>query len=151
MATVGRPKHPFDWDTLDSLLGLEAPLSYCAEILLKKKGSIISATTIQKMEKMIQRNIERRFEMNFVSYRAKKADPINYSLRKKQTDLALSGNATMLIWLGKQRLGQSDQVQTKVDEKSTRTVKYVAMKATGEEVEVKPIVLAEDFKFDQEL
>ena len=30
-------------------------------------------------------------------------------LRKKQVELALGGNATMLIWLGKQLLGQTDK------------------------------------------
>jgi hypothetical protein len=29
-------------------------------------------------------------------------------LRKKQIDVALKGNVTMLIWLGKQMLGQSE-------------------------------------------
>lgn len=31
------------------------------------------------------------------------------SLRRKQMELALSGNVTMLIWLGKQMLGQVDK------------------------------------------
>jgi len=31
------------------------------------------------------------------------------SLRRKQWETALSGNITMLIWLGKQVLGQSDK------------------------------------------
>ena len=31
------------------------------------------------------------------------------SLRRKQYDQAMSGNATMLIWLGKQWLGQTDK------------------------------------------
>jgi hypothetical protein len=31
------------------------------------------------------------------------------SLRAKQVELALDGDVTMLIWLGKQRLGQRDQ------------------------------------------
>ena len=31
------------------------------------------------------------------------------SLRRKQFELALSGNTTMLIWLGKQVLGQADK------------------------------------------
>ena len=35
----------------------------------------------------------------------------NGSLRRKQVQLALKGNATMLIWLGKQHLGQSDKVE----------------------------------------
>lgn len=33
---------------------------------------------------------------------------LNQSLRRAQISLALSGNATMLVWLGKNILGQSD-------------------------------------------
>ena len=33
------------------------------------------------------------------------------SLRRKQTELAQAGNVTMLIWLGKQLLGQKDKVE----------------------------------------
>lgn len=35
-------------------------------------------------------------------------------LRKKQTEIALKGNVTMLIWLGKQMLGQSDKLSQEV-------------------------------------
>ena len=35
----------------------------------------------------------------------------NASLRRKQYEVATGGNATMLIWLGKQFLGQKDQVE----------------------------------------
>jgi AraC-like DNA-binding protein len=37
------------------------------------------------------------------------------SLRRRQFELASSGNATMLIWLGKQRLGQRDAQDTNVN------------------------------------
>lgn len=33
------------------------------------------------------------------------------SLKRRQFKLAMDGNPTMLIWLGKQRLGQKDQQQ----------------------------------------
>ena len=33
---------------------------------------------------------------------------MNVSLRRRQFELAMAGNPTMLIWLGKQRLGQRD-------------------------------------------
>lgn len=36
------------------------------------------------------------------------------SLLKKQYNLALAGNVTMLVWLGKQRLGQSDKQLTEL-------------------------------------
>jgi hypothetical protein len=39
---------------------------------------------------------------------AKGRDDLKQSLRRSQIRLALSGNAVMLIWLGKNILGQSD-------------------------------------------
>jgi len=38
----------------------------------------------------------------------------NASLKRRQYELAIAGNATMLIWLGKQFLGQSDKHQSEV-------------------------------------
>lgn len=35
----------------------------------------------------------------------------NASLRKKQYDVAMNGNVVMLIWLGKQYLGQTEKVE----------------------------------------
>lgn len=42
-------------------------------------------------------------------------------LRRMQWKLAANGNATMLIWLGKQMLGQADQIKTENDN-TTRVV-----------------------------
>lgn len=36
-------------------------------------------------------------------------------LRRKQYELALRGNVTMLIWLGKQDLGQAEKVENKTE------------------------------------
>jgi len=45
---------------------------------------------------------------NFSSEIAKGRAETKQSLRRAQISLALKGNATMLIWLGKNMLGQSD-------------------------------------------
>jgi hypothetical protein len=45
---------------------------------------------------------------NFRDLIAKAKSETNQSLRRAQIKLALGGNATMLIWLGKNMLGQSD-------------------------------------------
>lgn len=37
------------------------------------------------------------------------------SLRRAQYQTALSGNPTMLIWMGKQHLGQTDKTEQKVE------------------------------------
>lgn len=39
---------------------------------------------------------------------------LKLSLRRQQVKLADTGNVTMLIWLGKQLLGQSDKMSTEV-------------------------------------
>jgi hypothetical protein len=45
---------------------------------------------------------------NFKDQLAKGRAEVKISLRRAQIDLALKGNAVMLIWLGKNILGQSD-------------------------------------------
>lgn len=50
--------------------------------------------------------IRRRFAENLSKARSR----LKHTLRKAQIKKALSGNVAMLIWLGKQMLGQSDKV-----------------------------------------
>lgn len=50
--------------------------------------------------------IRRRFAENLAKARSR----LKHTLRKAQIKKALSGNVGMLIWLGKQMLGQSDKV-----------------------------------------
>lgn len=52
--------------------------------------------------------ISRRFSRILAKKRAQR----RIELRLAQTDAAKAGNATMLVWLGKQELGQSDEVVT---------------------------------------
>jgi hypothetical protein len=42
------------------------------------------------------------------------------SLRRKQFEQAMAGNTTMLIWLGKQRLGQTDLRRVEMDDEASR-------------------------------
>lgn len=55
---------------------------------------------------------KREFGMNFSGVFAQKRGKGKIALRRVQMQTALAGNATMLIWLGKQYLDQSDKVQT---------------------------------------
>lgn len=51
------------------------------------------------------------------------------SLKRRQFKLAMDGNATMLIWLGKQRLGQSDRHEYRIgnlDQLSDDELKRIA-------------------------
>src|SRR5438045_3545653 len=38
----------------------------------------------------------------------------NQSLRRKQYEVAMGGNVPMLVWLGKQRLGQKDTLSAEI-------------------------------------
>jgi len=49
---------------------------------------------------------------NFSEYLKKGRDKGKMSLRRMQWEKAQSGNTTMLIWLGKQMLGQRDKIET---------------------------------------
>lgn len=51
---------------------------------------------------------EQTIRYNFSDVIAKGREDLKQSLRMSQIKLALSGNAVMLIWLGKNILGQSD-------------------------------------------
>lgn len=63
--------------------------------------------------------IERRFKESYLKGR----NSGRVRLRKAQMELACSGNATMLIWLGKQELAQVDKVENEVKD-STITVHF---------------------------
>ncbi|AXC09689.1 hypothetical protein ACPOL_0306 [Acidisarcina polymorpha] len=58
------------------------------------------------------KTLERRFMREMEIGRAER----NTSLRRRQVELALAGNVTMLIWLGKQYLGQKDKQEVMTGE-----------------------------------
>ena len=98
----GRPRIELEnisidgWKLLDSLIVWSAHAEYVAEQL----G--ISPDTLD-------RRIKEKFGCGFAEYRVKKKEPMRVNLRKKQYDLAMEGNPTLLIWLGKNELGQTDK------------------------------------------
>ena len=67
------------------------------------------------------------------------------SLRRKQHELAMSGDRVMLIWLGKNRLGQADKVDSTVDDKTTTQTTYDAVWGGNRGGELPP---AEDVVLD---
>lgn len=54
-------------------------------------------------------------EHSFSTIYAQKSQSGKISIRRQQMQLAEKGNASILIWLGKQYLGQSDKQETKVN------------------------------------
>ena len=70
--------------------------------------------TYKEMAEFFGINVE-TLKYNFSDIIAKGKSETKQALRKAQIKLALSGNATMLIWLGKNILEQSENPQATSD------------------------------------
>ena len=65
----------------------------------------------------LERRVKEKYSISCADYIKEKSASGKASLRRHQYKLAESGNATMLIWLGKQYLGQTDKQE--IDHQST--------------------------------
>ncbi len=100
---MGRPRIEIDWKELDKLCGLQCSLE---EIAGWFNCSIDT----------IEARIKETHGMTFPEYFSQKRSGGKISLRRKQYETAMSGNVTMLIWLGKQYLNQKDKIEQEVRE-----------------------------------
>jgi len=88
-----------DWDKVDEYLKAQCSGSGIAEILGIHENTLYDHCKSDK-------------GMEFMAYSAKKKSEGKELLRKKQIEVAMSGDKVMLVWLGKQYLGQSDKTET---------------------------------------
>jgi len=88
---VGRPKIEINEDQLEKL------------------SSILC--TMEEMASFFGCSVD-TLERNFADTIKKGKNKGRMSLRRLQFEKAQSGNTTMLIWLGKQLLGQKDKIET---------------------------------------
>ena len=100
---LGRHKIKIDQTHFESLCALHCTLEEIANFF----GC--SADTIERWAK-------RTYNRNFAEIYAQKREVGRLSLRRKQYEIANKGNVTMLIWLGKQWLHQTEKVETKSNE-----------------------------------
>ncbi len=92
---------------------------------IKGKSHDIAPETVERLAQIgaTQREMANFFGVDIATMERRLADPqyraflnagdanLNISLRRKQVEMALAGDRTMLIWLGKQRLGQADKLE----------------------------------------
>ena len=97
---MGRPKKEIDQKQFENLCGLQ-----CTQEEICGFFDICSDT--------LESWCKRTYEMNFSEVFKEKRGLGKISLRRNQWRLA-EKNATMAIWLGKQYLGQKDQVEASV-------------------------------------
>lgn len=92
------------------------------EILCRYGASCLDcADEFDCSEDTIVRYIKDNYGLNFKDYRKKKQGKVRMQLRQKQIEVALNGNVSMLIWLGKQILDQSDKV-LETEDNGTRLI-----------------------------
>jgi len=91
----GRPKVVIDYVMLDKYCAIQCTGEECAALL-----SIDYDT--------LNRCLKRDHKVGFTDYYAQKSVIGKASLRRTQFKTAEAGNPTMLIWLGKQWLGQRE-------------------------------------------
>lgn len=94
--TGGRPEHIIDWQAFEKLCHMQCTLVEIADFFACD-------------EKTIERRVVKQYGEGFVDTYKKLSAGGRRSLRRWQFDAAAKGNTTMLVWLGKQWLGQIDQ------------------------------------------
>lgn len=95
---AGRPKANIDWDKVGKLLNAQCNAVGIASVL----G--ISTDTLYL-------RCQEDNKMEFTAFSELKKSEGKELLRAKQYQIAMTGDKTMLVWLGKQYLGQSDKTE----------------------------------------
>lgn len=99
MSKMGRPKVEVDWETVDKLCQLQCTAEEMASVLNLSTDTLV-------------RRCKKKFKTTLAEYIAQKRLGGRVSLRRAQWAKALKEtNTTMLIWLGKQYLGQTDKLE----------------------------------------
>jgi hypothetical protein len=103
---VGRPRIELsedDWAKVDRYLQAQCDGSVIARFFGMSPDSL--------RDKIVERYGKSLSISNFSEYQALKRREGIELIRAKQFDILMSGNVTMSIWLGKQLLGQRDQIE----------------------------------------
>lgn len=92
---TGRPRKEVDWDKVDKMCAIHCTGEEQASLLDMSYDTL-------------ERRCREEKGVSFAEYFKQKAADGKMSLRRKQFTTAMDGNTTMLVWLGKNWLGQSD-------------------------------------------
>jgi len=99
--STGRPKAVIDWNQVGKLCEAGA-------------SGVGIAATIGVDEGTLRKRCEADNNCSFSEFSQQKRAKGDELLRSKQFQVAMAGDKTMLIWLGKQRLNQSDKSDTNI-------------------------------------
>lgn len=94
---MGRPKKEIGKDQFEKLCAMFCTLIEVADFF-------------DCSEDTIERWCKRVYKSTFADTYKRKSSRGRMSIRRKQFEVAMQGNTTMLVWLGKQYLGQADKM-----------------------------------------
>ena len=115
-----RKKYEVDYKTLKELCAIHCTGEECAAILGVDYDTL-------------NRALKRDKHGGFTDYFKKYSADGKKSLRRRQVEVALDGSVPMLIWLGKQHLGQADKQEQTVDLKADVKQKSISVEMTPEQ------------------
>lgn len=99
---MARPRKPIDWDDVAKLAALHCTQEEIASFCEVSKDTL-------------ERHCEEATGLSFAAFYAQKKDTGKISIRRKQYEVAMKGNPTLLIWWGKQNLAQSEKQEVKTE------------------------------------
>ena len=91
----GRPRIDINWEEFDKLCSLQCTLDEVAMYFDCSPDTI-------------ERRVQEKYDRTWTEVYDEKRGAGKIAIRRKQFQVALRGNVRMLIWLGKQWLGQRD-------------------------------------------
>lgn len=102
MSTMGRPRIEFDdkeWERINIA---------CQFKMLAEDVAGLADCSVDTLEKRIRE----KHDCTFTEFRSQRMATTKLNLFSKQVSTAMEGNPTMLIWLGKNYLNQTDKQET---------------------------------------
>lgn len=115
---LGRPKVDIKKDEFEKLCAIQCTKQEIADWYRCSEDSI-------------ERFCHREYGASFAVVYAQKKSVGKISLRRRQFQTAEKGNTSMLIWLGKQYLGQSEKQEVAVSRSDDETVKEMEQYFNG--------------------
>jgi hypothetical protein len=102
----GRPKTVIDWELIGRLATI-----HCTETEI--------ASVLDKTIETMARRAPKELGMTLGEYIRGKKEGGRASLRRKQWDMAMKGDRALIIFLGKNYLGQSDRYEQRIEQTVT--------------------------------
>lgn len=108
---LGRPRKEVDWDQVDKMCQIQCTAEEMAHVL-------------GVSEDTLSRRCQETHDITIADYIKQHRSEGKMSLRRWQMEAAKKGNAALLIWLGKQYLGQREDYNPESDKDRIRTLAY---------------------------